>query len=145
MLVIISFSGCTGTSYKTYSNEYLSFQYPDGWQAQADDVGGVVVRNGSEYDVGTTQQFYVIPFGSNMGNVASLDVYYSGLADEVSGTDPSMVKKGNVNGTSYTLIDNSSTGQQSWKSIYFIKNGKAIVVTGNVNDVAVLEHVVATF
>ena len=27
---------------------------------------------------------------------------------------------------------------------YFIKNGKAIEVTGNVNDIAVLEHVVAT-
>ena len=67
------------------------------------------------------------------------------MVSDISNADPSNVKKGTLNGASYVFIDNPSSDMNTWKTYYFIKNGKYICLSGYVKDPAVLEHIVATF
>lgn len=43
LIKVVIVSGCIGTSYKTYTNQYMSFQYPDGWSTDEILVGLVLM------------------------------------------------------------------------------------------------------
>ena len=145
-LVIISSSGCTGNgiSYKTFTSQYMSFQYPEGWTTELNSVDGVIIRENSS---STDQQWFeVTPYGTNGGNMLTLADFKTDMATDISESNPPDLKNGNINGTSYEYTEDSNSGDgNSGKSIFFTKNGKSVIIYGYVKDMSVLEHVVATF
>ena len=143
LIFLISFF-TPGTSYKTYNNPYMLFQYPEGWEIEDNEAGGVNIHENSK-DSAERQWFAVIPYGTNYGeNIGTMDDFNKDKAVIASNTDPELIKTGNINGGSYTFYDNQSK-LRSWKYFFYIKNGKGIKVAGYVEDPAVLQNVIATF
>jgi hypothetical protein len=132
------------TGYNTYTNQYMSFQYPAGWQTVNNSEDGVNVYNGTENK--NSGWFSVIPYGNN-GSVNNMDDFQVDMGSAISNSNPPTVQNGTINGTAYTFINNPnpSDGTFSIKYCFFVKNGEGAIVSGDVENIGVLEHVVATF
>lgn len=135
--------------FKTYSNQYMSFQYPAGWETEDNVVGGVNIYNGS---VNSTVNgwFYVVPYGDNLGkNTSNMDDFKSNITSIISNSNSPTIQNKTINGTLCTIINTNNfcgcNTEFSWKYCFFMKNGKGVKVAGYVKDISVLEHVVATF
>lgn len=136
-------------AYSTYSSQYMSFQYPTGWQIQTNDVGGVNVYNGTQND--NSGWFTVTPYGGKFGANITLNMndFNNDMANDISGSNPPTVWNGTINGTSYSFIDNpnvdANDGSFSWKYCFFVKNGAGVIVSGYVANIDILKNVIATF
>ncbi len=67
-------------AYNTYTNQYMSFQYPAGWQIQNNSIGGANVNNNSN----SSEWFTVVPYGNYGGNVSNMTVYQQLMAADIS-------------------------------------------------------------
>ena len=132
------------TGYNTYTNQYMSFQYPAGWQIVNNSEDGVNVYNGTENK--NNGWFSVLPYGNN-GSVNTNDDFQSDMSQAISTSNPPTVQNGTINGTSFTFIDNPNPNNETFsiKYCFFFKNGEGCIVSGDVENIGVLEHVVATF
>ena len=72
----------------------------------------------------------------------------SSIASISSTLEASTIQNQTINNTNYTSVDpnpDSSVGNYSWKYCFFTKNNEGVVVAGYVDNITILEHVVATF
>ena len=136
-LGIVFCSGCTGTSYKTYNNSYMSFQYPANWKIQ-ETADGVAIEESSSI---SSDYFTVTPYSSLLNNLGDYNQeIIEWTSGYIPGRDSKVIKTGKIDGISYTLID-----APKWKKYFFMKNGKGVMITGRVKDTAILENVIRTF
>jgi hypothetical protein len=177
-------------AYFTYTNQNMSFEYPTGWQAENNGVGGVNVYNGSQnnhrdwFTVNTVSmadynliasviseiQYPSVQTSDNI-SIATIQnqilnnntlatiisdiqpniiqnqtLNNSAIASITSTLEASTIQNQTINNTNYTSVDpNPNSGDYSWKYCFFTKNNEGIVIAGYVDNIAVLEHVVATF
>ncbi len=132
------------TGYNTYTNQYMSFQYPAGWQTLNNSEDGVNIYNGTENK--NNGWFSVIPYGNN-GSVNNMNDFQLDMNSAISSSNTPIVQNGTINGTAYTYIDNPNPNNTTFsiKYCFFVKNGEGCIVSGDVENIGVLEHVVATF
>jgi nicotinamide mononucleotide adenylyltransferase len=72
----------------------------------------------------------------------------SSIASITSTLEASTIQNQTINNTNYTSVDpnpESNVGDYNWKYCFFTKNNEGIIVAGYVDNITVLEHVVATF
>ncbi len=70
------------------------------------------------------------------------------IASLTSTLEASTIQNQTINNTNYTSVDpnpDSTAGNYYWKYCFFTKNNEGIVVAGYVDNITLLEHVVATF
>ena len=179
-------------AYSTYTNQNMSFEYPAGWQAENNDVGGVNVYNGTQNNhrewftvntvsmtdynliasviteiqypnVQTTDNISIATIQNQILNNSTLatiisdiqpniiqnqTINNSSIASISSTLEASTIQNQTINNTNYTSVDpkpDSSIGNYSWKYCFFTKNNEGVIVAGYVDNITVLEHVVATF
>lgn len=145
LFVIVFFSGFTGTSYKTYTNQYMSFQYPEGWHTEEISMGSVNVYEGSKGDV-NSEYFTATPYGKTNGKIFRfIHDFNRENVSVASNTDPSMIKTGNINGGYYTFYGNHDNKTKAMQFLFFYQNDTGVIVSGYIKDPAVLEKVIATF
>ena len=179
-------------AYSTYNNQNISFEYPKGWQAENNGIGGVNVYNGSQNNL--TEWFTVNTISMadyNLITTVILEIQYpnvqtsnnisiatiqnqilnnstlatiisdiqpniiqnqtvnnSSIASITSTLEASTIQNQTINNTNYTSVDpnpESNVGDYNWKYCFFTKNYEGIIVAGYVDNITVLEHVVATF
>jgi len=70
------------------------------------------------------------------------------ISSITSTLEASTIQNQTINNTNYTSVDpnpEGSVGDYSWKYCFFTKNNEGIIIAGYVDNITVLEHVVATF
>ncbi len=179
-------------AYSTYTNQNMSFEYPTGWQAESNGVGGVNVYNGTQNNyrewftvntvsmtdynlitsviseiqhpnVQTSDNISIATIQNQILNNSTLAAIISdiqpniiqnqtinnnSIASITSTLEASTIQNQTINNTNYTSVDtnpDSSVGNYGWKYCFFTKNNEGVVVAGYVDNITVLEHVVATF
>lgn len=131
-------------TYNSYSNQYMSFQYPSGWKVENNSFGGVYFSNGLENN--NSEWLLVVPYGNYDGNVNNMDVYQKIMSGDIS-SNARPISYGTINGTSYSFVDDPNFGGDKFtdKYCFFVKNGKGVIVSGQVSSIDILKNVVATF
>ena len=76
-------SGCTINTYENYSNQYMSFQYPNGWHTEDNAVGGVNVFEDSSQNTTDQNRFGVQPYGTNF--ILTFNDFKEDIATATSG------------------------------------------------------------
>jgi hypothetical protein len=144
-LFVVFSNEFTGTSYNTYTNQYMSFQYPDGWNTEDISMGSVNVYEGSKGDM-NKQYFTVTPFGKTNGHIFRFIHNFNSENKSVSSnTDPSTIKTGDINGGYYTFYGNHDNKTNTRQFLFFYQNDTGVIVSGYIKDPAILEEVIATF
>lgn len=179
-------------AYSTYNNQNISFEYPTGWQAVNNGVGGVNVYNGTQNNykewftvntinmtdynlltaviseiqypnIQTSDNISIAAIQNQILNNSTLasiisefqpniiqnqTINNSAIASITSTLEASTIQNQTINNTNYTSIDpnpDSSVGDYSWKYCFFTKNNKYVIIAGYVDNITILEHVIATF
>lgn len=147
LIFIISFilfvSGCISSSYKTFNNDYMSFEYPAGWNTQEMVTGGVHVFNvpkedfnNLEFNLENFEMFSVTPYISDKGR--TLNNFNN---DVKAQTEGHIINTDSINGITYSYTESVNSHQ----IYYFTKNGKGVIIDALVKDPKIIENVIKTF
>ncbi len=114
------------TTYSTFNNSYMSFEYPNGWAISQSDSGRVVeVKKNTDYD-------YYVQIHPNKNSYNERIYKESGFGEfkGVYTTD---------NGMKYSVYDEEET-----TTYFFIKNNKYYEVSGTTLSLDEMDRVVDT-
>ena len=70
------------------------------------------------------------------------------IASITSTLEASTIQNQTINNTNYTSVDpnpDNTVGDYGWKYCFFTKNNEGVIVAGYVDNITILEHVIATF
>jgi hypothetical protein len=114
------------SSYSTFNNSYMSFEYPNGWVITQSDNGRVVeVKKDTDYD-------YYVQVHSNKSSYDTKIYKESGFG-EYKGLYST------EKGMEYSVYDEGDT-----TTYFFIKNNKYYEVSGTTLSLDEMDHVVDT-
>ena len=82
-----------------------------------------------------------------MDIVNNMNDFQLDMNSAISSSNQPTVQNGTINGTAYSYIDNPNPNNVTFsiKYCFFVKNGEGCIVSGDVENIGILEHVVATF
>lgn len=146
VLFILFISIFTVTSHQTYTNQYISFQYPAGWHTEDISMGSVSVYAGSKGDL-NSEYFTVTPYGHNTKNKIFRFIHDFNRENDslASNTNQSMIETGNINGGYYTFYGDHSNKTKNRQFLVFIQNDTGVLVSGYIKDPSILLNVISTF